>query len=190
MFNHQKVRVFDKANMCTKDIPVPPNTILLDNRTVNKCHKTFEMFTVMHEAGHLMMHQQVYRGETSALCMRKKIGMSRGGLKTSEDFREHQANIFAASMLMPPRVFMPYVQDMIKRSTKFDDELMITRTFNDGSGSYWEYHIIRNRISGKFGVSARAAELQLARYGLLAYPKDDDVREARRRLKMYRSLWV
>ena len=35
-----------------------------------------------------------------------------------------------------------------------------------------------------------AAELQLARYGLLAYPRDDDVREARRRLKMYRSLWV
>ena len=34
VFNYQKVKVFDKTNMCTREILVPPNTILLDNETV------------------------------------------------------------------------------------------------------------------------------------------------------------
>ena len=121
VFNLQKVKVFDKEHMCTREILVPPNTILLDTATVDHWHKGFEFFTIMHEVGHLMLHQKVYRIEprqgfyttgnvpddpgNAVLCMRSNIGKSSGGLKTNEDFREHQANTFAASMLMPPRLF-------------------------------------------------------------------------------------
>lgn len=205
VFNLQKVKVFDKDNMCTLDILVPPNTILLDRETVRRGYTGFETFTIMHEAGHLMLHQKVYRKEPvmgfstrgeepepsdkAVLCKRSNIGRMNGGLVTSEDFREHQANTFAASMLMPPIMFIPFVQTQMKMYNRFIDDVMITRTFNDGTSQYWRYLDILNRTAHRFGVSRRAAEVQMAKYGLQAYPDDDTVKEARRRLKMYSSLW-
>ena len=207
VFNLQNVRVFDKANMCTMDILVPPNTILLDNRTVHGGSKSFENFTIMHEAGHLLMHQAVYKKEpsrifyvegiepetadTSVLCRRSNIGCRKGKLVTGEDFREHQANTFAASMLMPPALFIPYVQSLISstRYNYFDDELMITHTVNDGTSKYWRYRDIVKLTAEKFGVSRSAVDVQLNKYGLVAWPKEEEVYEARRRLKMYKSLW-
>ena len=191
--------------MCTREILVPPNTILLDTATVDHWHKGFEFFTIMHEVGHLMLHQRVYRIEPmqgfyttgnvpdasgdAVLCMRSNIGRSSGGLKTNEDFREHQANTFAASMLMPPRLFIPYVQKQMKQFNRFDDELMVTHTINDGSREYWRYRDVVRLTAKQFGVSTRAAEVQMTKYGLQADPKDASVKEARRRLKMYQSLY-
>jgi hypothetical protein len=205
VFNLQKVKVFDKEHMCTREILVPPNTILLDTATVDHWHKGFEFFTIMHEVGHLMLHQRVYRIEPmqgfyttgnvpdvsgdAVLCMRSNIGRSSGGLKTNEDFREHQANTFAASMLMPPRLFIPYVQKQMKQFNRFDDELMVTHTINDGSREYWRYRDVVRLTAKQFGVSTRAAEVQMTKYGLQADLKDASVKEARRRLKMYQSLY-
>ena len=206
VFNLQRVKVFDKENMCTREILVAPNTILLDNETTSHWHKGFEFFTIMHECGHLMLHQKVYRrepergfyttgnvpasSESAVLCMRSNIGGTRsGGLKTNEDFREHQANTFAGCMLMPPRIFIPYVQKQMRRFGRFDDELMVTHTINDSSREYWRYVDVVNRTAMKFGTSFRAVRVQMAKYGLQADPKDDKVKEARRRLKMYQSLW-
>lgn len=207
VFNLQKVKVFDKDNMCTQEIIVPANTILLDTRTVHGGSKSFEYFTLMHEAGHLLMHQRVFRippavgfytrgeetqsADSATLCKRSNIGRRFGGLRTNEDFREHQANTFAACMLMPPRLFIPYVQAMMKSPwTRFDDEIMITRTVNDGTSAYWKYREIVRKVARRFGVSDKAAEVQLSKYGLQADLADDNVYEARRRLKMYRSLWA
>lgn len=192
VFTTQKVKVFDKTNMCTKDIIVPPNTILLDNRTVHKCPDSFENFTIMHEAGHLLIHRPVYLDEPNgcpAMCIRSSIGRFRGRLETSEDFIEHQANTFAASMLMPPRLFIPYVQSIIDGCKYFDDEIMICWSVNDGTRQYWKYREIVRSTANRFGVSVRAAEVQMGKYGLHACPKDNEVKEARRRLKLYKSLW-
>ena len=206
VFNLQRVKVFDKANMCTREILVPPNTILLDSETVDRWNKGFEYFTIMHEAGHLMLHQKVYRTEPkqgfyttgnepaasgkAMLCMRSNIGRSSGGLKTSGDFIEHQADTFAASMLMPPRLFIPFAQKMMGKYSYFRDEgLMMTYDFSWGSPKYGYYLDVVNRTAQHFGVSAQAAKVQLSRYGLRANPKEADVKEARRRLKMYQSLY-
>ena len=206
VFNYQKVKVFDKEHMCTRVILVPPNTILLDNETVDHWHKGFEFFTIMHEAGHLMLHQRVYKREpkqgfyttgnvqnssrSTVLCKRSSIsGTRNSSLITSEDFREHQANTFAGSMLMPPRIFIPYVQKLMTEYDRFNDEIMVTHTINDGTSAYWRYVDIVNRTARKFGVSYRAVRVQLAKYGLQADPKDDKVKEAKRRLRMYQSLW-
>ena len=190
VFNLQRVKVFDKDHMCTREILVPPNTILLDTETVDHWHKGFEFFTIMHEAGHLMMHQRVYRiepipgiyttgnvpvaYENAVLCMRSNIGKSGGGLKTNEDFREHQANTFAASMLMPPRLFIPFAQ----------------RVMNKYRYSKYTYYLdVVRKAAQYFGVSHRAAAVQMTRYGLRANPKEEQVKEARRRLRMYQSLY-
>ena len=124
------------------------------------------------------------------LCMRSNIGRSTGGLKTSEDFREHQANTFAASMLMPPRVFIPFVQLLMQKYRRFREEgLMITYDFAWGDPRYGYFLEIVNSTARQFGVSSKAVKVQMAKYGLRADPKDADVREARRRLKMYQSLY-
>ena len=206
VFNLQRVKVFDKANMCTREILVPPGTILLDSETVGRGHKGFELFTIMHEAGHLMLHQKVYRrepeqgfyttgnvpeaSENAVLCMRSNIGRSSGGLKTSRDFIEHQANTFAASMLMPPRLFIPFAQRVMSKYRYFRDEgLMITYDFSWGSPKYGYYLDVVNRTAQYFGVSHQAAKEQLTKYGLRANPNEAEVKEARRRLKMYQSLY-
>ena len=199
VFNLQRVKVFDKANMCTREILVPPDTILLDTGTVDHWHKGFEFFTIMHEVGHLMLHRQVYRTEpgqgshtsgNAVLCMRSNIGRSSGGLKTSGDFIEHQADTFAASMLMPPRLFIPFVQMLMERYRYFRDEgLMITYDFSWGSPKYGYYLDVVNSTARYFGVSLKAAKVQMTRYGLRADPKEADVKEAGRRLKMYQSLY-
>lgn len=206
VFNLQRVKVFDKDHMCAREILVPPGTILLDNETTRHWHKGFEFFTIMHEAGHLMLHQKVYRreheqgfyttgnvpdsSESAVLCMRSNIGGARsGGLRTNEDFREHQANTFAGCMLMPPRIFIPYVQKQMKQFGRFDDELMVTHTINDGTREYWRYLDVVNHTARQFGTSFRAVKVQMAKYGLQADPKDASVKEARRRLKMYQSLY-
>ena len=207
VFNLQKVKVFDKDNMCTREIIVPANTILLDTRTVHGKSQPFEYFTLMHEAGHLLMHQRVFRklpvmgfytsgeevqpSDSATLCKRSNIGRSSAGLRTNEDFREHQANTFAACMLMPPRLFIPYVHHLMKSPwTRFDDEIMITSTVNDGTSAYWRYREIVRNAALKFGVSTKAAEVQLTKYGLHADVKADNIYEAGRRLKMYKSLYI
>ena len=153
-----------------------------------------------------MLHQKVYRVEprqgfyttgnvpdvpgNAVLCMRSNIGRSSGGLKTSEDFREHQANTFAASMLMPPRLFIPFAQRMMSKYHYFRDEgLMITYDFSWDSPKYGYYLDVVNRTAKQFGVSLHAAKVQMTRYGLRADPKEVQVKEARRRLKMYQSLY-
>jgi hypothetical protein len=92
---------------------------------------------------------------------------------------------------MPPRLFIPYVQELMRSPWhKFDDELIISNQVNDGTSNYWHYREIVSKTKKKFGVSTRAAEVQMQKYGLVASPKDAEVGEARRRLKMYRSLWA
>ena len=94
-------------------------------------------------------------------------------------------------MLMPPRLFIPYVQELMNNPWhRFDDELMITYQVNDGTRNYWRYKEILSKATSRFGVSTKAAEVQMVKYGLVASPEGSEVREARRRLKMYRSLWA
>ena len=61
IFRDGAVKVFDKENMGTQIIPVKANSILLDSDTAHSKYDGFEEFTMMHEAGHLLLHREVYR---------------------------------------------------------------------------------------------------------------------------------
>lgn len=206
IFNPQKVKIFDKDRLTTDIIMVPGNTILLDEQITGRTKKGFERFTVLHEAGHLLMHREVYQmiaerrfyvggspdgrwGINSALCMRSNIGCS-NKLVTSLDFREHQANTFAASMLMPPRVFIPYVQNLIDVLDYVDGEFIIYESGVTDCTKGMVYKKILRETAHRFGVSQDAVKVQLTKYGLHALANDDSIYEARRRLKMYHSLWA
>lgn len=195
VFNPQHVKVFDRDNMTTKKILVPANTVIIDEQVTGRFKKGFERFTVLHEAGHLMMHKEVYQlrhegGRTagnSALCMRSNIGSS-GKLVTSLDFREHQANTFAGSFLMPPATFIPFVHRLIDRLRYIDGDTVIYEHGESSSTMAMVYDKIVTETAYHFGVSKDAVKVQMTKYGLHALADDASIYEAKRRLKLYYSL--
>ena len=199
VFNPQQVKVFDRDNMTTKNVLVPANTVIIDEQVTGRIKKGFERFTVLHEAGHLMMHQEVYRirpegsssakrtAGNSALCMRSNIGSS-ARLVTSRDFREHQANTFAGSFLMPPVTFIPFVHYMIDKLRYIDGDLIIYEHGKTDFTMAMVYDKIVSVTARHFGVSQDAVRVQMTKYGLHALADDASIYEAKRRLKLYYSL--
>ena len=93
-------------------------------------------------------------------------------------------------MLMPPRLFIPFTQRVMNKYRYFRDEgLMITYDFSWDSPKYTYYLDVVSKAAQYFGVSHRAAAVQMTRYGLRANPKEEQIKEARRRLRMYQSLY-
>ena len=172
VFNPQHVKVFDRDNMTTKKILVPANTVIIDEQVTGRFKKGFERFTVLHEAGHLMMHKEVYRirhesGRTagnSALCMRSNIGSS-GRLVTSLDFREHQADVFAAAVALPADTLVPCATHMIK-CMGFPEGVFVTGHKYDRNKKPGLDRMIAN-IAEACGVSRSVVKIRLQRLGLL-----------------------
>lgn len=184
VFNDDKVLVFDKENMCVRPIEVDAGTILIDNTTMQDGKEGFAQFTHLHEGGHFLIHPAVYRrlnnqltlfdfgmdskqGNHVVTCKRSSIGGQNEGrsrLVTQEDFREHQANTFAAAIAMPRQTFIPYAQEMIRRAG-FSDGVWVESGVLD-----WDYDLVLSaileRLADTFGVSRAAAKVQLCRQRL------------------------
>ena len=145
------------------------------------------------------MHKEVYQirhegssstGRTagnSTLCMRSNIGSS-GKLVTSLDFREHQANTFAGSFLMPPSTFIPFVHRMIDVLRYIDGDIVIYEHGQSGSTMAMVYDKIVSETAYHFGVSKDAVKVQMTKYGLHSLADGASIYEAKRRLKLYYSL--
>lgn len=144
VFNDDKVLVFDRENMCVRPIEVSAGTILIDNDTMKDGKEGFAQFTHLHEGGHFLIHPAVYRkmdnqitlfdlgmldktGSHVVSCKRSAIagqGEKKCRFSTQEEFREHQANTFAAAIAMPRQTFIPYAQEMI-RAAGFKDGIWV-----------------------------------------------------------------
>ena len=183
VFNDEEVRVFDRENMCIKDIPVKAGTIIIDNSTINDKNEGFARFTELHEAGHLNMHPAVYcktpsqmsifAARSLVLCKRETMEMGRRRLVTQEDFREHQANIYAAALEMPERPFTNLTLSLIQKYNIGIDRnsvLVIPRDFN------YDFEVGLARIIGEladtFGASLQAVRIQLQARGFLMTQKE------------------
>lgn len=184
VFNDDKVLIFDKENMCVRPIEVDAGTILIDNTTMQDGKEGFAQFTHLHESGHFLIHPAVYRrlnnqltlfdfgmdskpGNHVVICKRNSIGSQNEGkskLVTQEDFREHQANTFAAAIAMPRQTFIPCAQEMIRKAG-FSDGVWVESGVID-----WDYDLalsaILERLADTFGVSKAAAKVQLCRQHL------------------------
>lgn len=185
VFNDDKVCVFDRENQCIKSIDVCAGTIIIDNETMAEGKEGYALFTQLHEGGHLCIHPSVYRkmagqmtlfdtstteGESHVvLCKRSSIEGKRGRLVTQEDFREHQANVFAAAVAMPRKTFIPTAQYYIRTSSIGNTkDIIIAPSTNAFDMDYeLEKHKVINDIADVFGVSRSAAEVQLRCLGLL-----------------------
>ena len=191
VFNEGYVKVFDRENMRTKPLKVRANTVLIDNQTMKEGKEAFALFTELHEGGHILIHPCVYRKisnqlslfdfgldmmedkQHTVMCCRSAIGKSekveRPKLETQEDFREHQANTFAASLAMPRATFIPYAKGLI-RQYGFNYGIWVQKEYYD-----WDDEIgfgialedVCEQISNVYGVSKSAARVHLKRNKLL-----------------------
>lgn len=199
IFNRDYIDVYDKEHRTVKSIAVEPDTIIIDNSVANSKFFGFEAFTAMHEGGHFQMHTEVYKRasnqislysmgiiepETSGmLCKRSNIGKSKTPLVTNEDFREHQANTYAASMLMPRRTFIPYVYEQNLKDGYGSGIHTILPEFDKHGEESLKY--LAAAASRLFGVSRSAVRVNMQKYGLLC--KAEEFREAKQRLAYYTS---
>lgn len=202
IFNRDRVAVFDREYNRVKEILVDPDTIILDNSVLDSKYPGFAEFTEMHEAGHFQMHPDVYKRSedqidffslglmersntvNGVMCKRSLIGRTDVTLVTDEDFREHQANTYAASMLMPRRTFIPHVyeQNLIDG---YGSGIHVIMPGYDAEGEAKLKKLIA-RTARLYGVSKSAVRVNMEKYGLLTTARD--FTQARNRLAMY-SRW-
>ena len=178
VFQKEKVRIFDRENLCTRMETFEGGTILIDNETMEEGHEAFARFTILHEDGHFCLHPSVFQNcnrrtnhtesgiPFRAICCRKSgIGEERHALQTQEDFREHQANVFAAAIAMPKKLFTEVALDALIKMGCDEDfyELPTLREtdYDDVADSLYAY------MAHKFRVSKSAARVQLRRYGIV-----------------------
>ena len=171
-FAETRVKVFDRENMCTKYITVPPDTIIIDNSLMEPGKEALANFTVLHEGGHFCMHREVFedgmrRNCPPDFCNRKKSGNSKRKLESQEDFREHQADVFAAAVALPANTLVPCATHMI-RCMGFPDGVFVTGHKYDDMKKPGLDRMIAN-IAESCGVSRSAVKIRLQRLGLLQH---------------------
>ena len=189
IFNDTHVKVFDRDRMSTRWILAEAGSILIDNQTMEEGKEGFALFTQMHEAGHLLMHQGVFRMERPIAarciaCRKNGIGEHREHLETQEDFREHQADTFAAALTMPEKPFLKLAREVMKEYDlgKDTDGIIVLNTYQRFTPSFPRKRLIR-ALSEAFGVSRSAAEVQLWKYGLIMDDRKYERMQRRQKMK-------
>ena len=148
----------------------------------------YEAFTICHEGGHLCMHYPAFCGSEilaarstmdKIMCRSNMIGVERSENKkwTDKDFMEHQANVYAASLLMPRPSFVPFVMDLNKKAG-FSDGIFV-RPRMDPFFQYRDWYAnlgdIGLKISEVYGVSDSAAFVHMKRCGLIRMEDPEDM---------------
>lgn len=139
----------------------------------------FGQFTILHEGGHFCMHYPAFCGQDvlAARSVMDKI-MCRSNMEsdrhehkkwTDRDFMEHQANVYAAALMMPRHTFIPFVADLNKKHGYKDG--IFLRPHVDPFYRYRDWYAdleeIAKAVSDTFGVSDSAAYVHMKRCGLL-----------------------
>lgn len=161
-------------------IRVPADTMLIHEDIANKAKfRTFMRFTMCHECGHAWLHGKVYRRNEDQLvlfggernnpqmvkCFRSSLTECRKPLVTEEDFREHQANVFAAAVAMPKTTFLPYTKQLLEEYGLWGK---VSKQYVGDSLLFYEvYSAFLMKLTEIFDVSYRSAEIRLQKMGLI-----------------------
>jgi Zn-dependent peptidase ImmA (M78 family) len=178
VFKNSSIKVFDKENECVKKIIVPARTVIINNLVMEPGKECLALFSGMHEGGHIIIHWNVYTGETfdgeayepdydydskieTTVCCRREnienISISKKK-RTAKEWREHQADYFAAAITMPNITFIPYVHRLLRENGYYKRAIRLGR---DNELDILGNDIIPDAISEVYGVSMRAARIKL-----------------------------
>lgn len=175
VFNNEYLPVYGDDGEVHR-IRIPANTIVIHEATAcDDKLQAFMRFTILHECGHAWMHGRVYRrnplwillGNKSSQmvkCFRSSLTECRK-LTTEADFREHQANVFAAAVAMPRATFVPYANQLLKAYG------LAERLSVESSNEYFSiceaYSALLADLAETYKVSLQAADIRLHKLGLV-----------------------
>jgi Zn-dependent peptidase ImmA (M78 family) len=156
VFRDGTVKVFDRKNNRIAHPIIRANTVIIDNFVIDK--KGMEMFTGLHESGHIFLHQGVYSifRAGQACCRKGNIGTTESNrmIWTAEHWREHQANYFAAAAAMPNATFKPLVNEYLREHGIWKGSITLGI---DNDLDLLAKHLLPEYISEVYGVSKSAA---------------------------------
>ena len=185
-FRGGTLKVFDKENECISNLIVKKDTVIIDNYVLKPGREGLAAFTGFHEGGHFLLHPGVYRTEYKnqtkietggekklsgmVYCRRDSIESSAGsraksGERTPKQWREHQADHFAASLSMPNATFIPLVTEYLREHGIFKRYIALGQ---DDDLDILVKELLPEHIAGVYGVSKRAAEIKLKKSGFIA----------------------
>lgn len=157
----------------------PAGAIIIDSAVIGR-EDGFEQFTIVHEGGHFCMHFPAFCGQdlVAARSVMDKIMCRSSTLETDRaenrrwtdrDFMEHQANVYAATVLMPRHTFVPFVMDL-NRKAGYKDGIFL-RPEIDAFYQYRHWYVfleeIGQAVAETYGVSESAAYVHMKRCGLI-----------------------
>lgn len=132
-----KIPIYDEIENCAKYHYAQKNTIIIDNRLLDKGNENRYRFTVGHELGHLLLHSSFFNcipgtmsNEMNSVLCRSAWRKPKKEERSLADYLEIQANRFSAAVLMPRTAFfeLAHSYDHISSDTvRFVDEA--ARTF-------------------------------------------------------------
>ena len=157
----------------------PAGSVIIDTGMADY-ESGYSRFTVCHEGGHFCMHFPAFCGQDlvaarsvldKVMCRSNVIETDRAENRkwTERDFMEHQANVYAASVLMPRHTFVPFVMNLNKKAGYKDG--IFLRPHIDPFYQYRHWYTfleeIGQEIMEKYGVSESAAYVHMKRCGLI-----------------------
>ena len=181
IYGSGEVKVFNRENGCVSRIKVPERTVIIDNAVMYPGKEGLALFSGIHEGGHIAMHWDVYSkiledevessgyNASAVYCRRDNIeyipkGNTKMQKRTAEEWREHQADYFAAAIAMPNITFMPFVRSILRENGYYKPSITIGR---DEDLDILADDIIPDAISEVYGVSRRAARIKLRKLGFV-----------------------
>ena len=181
-FKDGYLKVFDSDNMCTKKVFIPANTVVIDSSLMENGESGRAMFTGLHEAGHLILHRGVYAPEyddqLSLLeeelspvlsCRRDSIAEFTpnswgSNTKTPAEWREYQANYFAAAIAMSNATFIPFVNRTLRENDFYKGQIVLGV---DEDLDYIAEELLPIEISETYGTSKQASFIKLKTCGFV-----------------------
>lgn len=178
-FSREKLKVFDRERFCTRDIEVEARTVIIDNSVMEHGKEGMALFTALHEAGHLWLHQGVYaryseqmsifnmEGIRPVVCCRRDSIESFGRKRrfhTGHEWREHQADYFASAVAMPKSTFVPFAGNLLMEAGIKGGKII---KGSDCGLDYYAGVVMPGEVSRAYGVSKTAAYIKLKKFGFV-----------------------
>lgn len=183
VFRPGKVKVFDRESECVRKIPMSAKTVIFNNLIGEPGMESLALFSGLHEAGHITMHWPVYTGETldgseydpdfnsksieAFVCCHRGDIQSRNSpkkIRTAEEWREHQADYFAAAVAMPNATFIPFVHGLLREHNYYKGSVTMGRNVDL---DILAGDIIPRAIADVYKVSKTAADIKLRKMGFV-----------------------
>ena len=195
----EEVEIFDVEKLKRVIRKYAANTVLIDNTIMKEGKEGFADFTHLHEGGHIFLHASVFKRTQGTLfnintdnrpraarCLRTCIESdSRRKLVTQEDFREHQANTFAAAIAMPPTIFIPTAKKIIF-DCGYSDGVCVVPGPDDVIDWYdaidGRDHEVIDQLMELFTGSRSAIRVQLKKHNLMVTEEEYEKRGLQKKL--------